>query len=328
MTATTTRILITAGEPAGIGPDIAIRIAQQTWPIELVIISDPQLLTERAKAIGLPLQLNECKLGEIPHPNKPSTLKIIPIPLAEMAYAGKLNVANAPYVIETLELAASLCQKKSASALVTGPVHKGIINKAGIPFIGHTEFFAHFCGIPQTVMLFVVDHLKIALQTTHIPLAHVSKAITKETLRSTLSILNQSLKTYFNIKTPRILICGLNPHAGENGFLGMEEIETIIPLINELVKQDFCLEGPFPADTIFTPSLLKRADAILAMYHDQALPLVKYIGFGHAVNVTLGLPFIRTSVDHGTALDIAGTNKADPGSLVAAIQLAIRLISV
>lgn len=319
------RILITPGEPAGVGPDITIRIAQQKWPAEIIAIADPTLIAQRAKQIGLSLRIIEADINKAPSVHQPGTLKILPVTLDKPAEAGKPNPLNAPYVIRTLEMAAELCQKKTAQAVVTGPVHKGIINRAGINFTGHTEFFAQYCHIPHTVMLFVVENLKVALATTHIPLANVPSAITQESLRATLTVLSEALTQLFHIKTPRILVCGVNPHAGEGGYLGREEIDTMIPLFNELCNQDYYLEGPLPADTIFTPKYLERADAVLAMYHDQVLPLVKYIGFGNAVNLTLGLPFIRTSVDHGTAIDIAGTKAVDSGSLAAAMKLAIVL---
>lgn len=316
------RILITPGEPAGIGPDITIQIAQKTWPNELVVIADPDLLNTRAKQLGLALHLMPCDLQAKPAINPPHTLKIIPVTLQAPVQAGILQPANAAYVIQTLETAAKICMDKMANNIVTGPVNKSVINDAGIAFSGHTEFFADYCNVRQTVMLFVVDTLKVAIATTHLPLQDVSKALTKEHLRNVITILHDELKRKFHIAAPNILVCGLNPHAGENGYLGREEIDTITPLLNELRALGYQLEGPLPADTIFTPPYLKRADAVLAMYHDQALPLVKYLGFGHAVNVTLGLPFIRTSVDHGTALTVAGSGKADPGSLEAAIKLA------
>jgi 4-hydroxythreonine-4-phosphate dehydrogenase len=319
------RLLITPGEPAGIGPDVTLHIIQKPWQAQLIAIADPDLLRQRAKQMGLPLQLFECDLKEPPLPHEPGKLAIIPVRLNVDSLPQKLNVSNADYVIRTLKMAASLCTKKSVEGLVTGPVHKGIINQAGIPFTGHTEFFANYCHVPYTVMLFVVDQLKVALATTHISLANVPKAITKERLHATLSILHEALKQKFRIETPRILVCGLNPHAGEGGYLGQEELEIITPLLNEWREKDYRIQGPLPADTLFTPSFLKNADAILAMYHDQALPLVKYIGFGHAVNVTLGLPFVRTSVDHGTALDVAGTPEVDPGSMDKALELAIKL---
>jgi 4-hydroxythreonine-4-phosphate dehydrogenase len=306
-------ILITPGEPAGIGPDIVLHILQQHWDAKLTIVADPDLLSQRAQSLGISL---------------PSHLNIIPVTLSDKVITGQLNPQNANYVIQTLKTAAEICLAQEADAIVTGPVHKGVLNDAGIAFTGHTEFFAHTGHVPQTVMLFVVDQethpLKVALATTHLPLAHVSQAITKERLQTTLKILREGLQTHFKLPHPRILVCGLNPHAGEGGHLGSEEIEIITPTLDELRTLGYALQGPLPADTIFTPTHLKQADVILAMYHDQALPLVKYLGFGHAVNVTLGLPFIRTSVDHGTALDVAGTGKADAGSMIAALKLAIK----
>ena len=236
-----------------------------------------------------------------------------------------MNQENAAYVISCLEQATQYCLKGDAHALVTGPVHKSIINDAGIEFSGHTEFLAHRCHVSHVIMLFVTNQMKVALATTHLPLSQVAQAITTEKLISLLHLLHAELQTRFQIKNPHIIVCGLNPHAGEQGHLGREEIETIEPALNALRKQGLTITGPLPADTVFTEKYLKNADAILAMYHDQALPVVKYQGFGNAVNVTLGLPIIRTSVDHGTALDIAGTGKADAGSLEAAIKLAIQL---
>ncbi len=319
------RIFITPGEPAGIGPDVTLLAAQKPWPAELVAIADPDLLIQRAKQIGLPLQLIERNIDQPAEPHQPGKLNILPIKLNTQAIPGKLNPANADYVVRTLETAALLCSKKEASALVTGPVHKGVINNAGIVFTGHTEFFAQYCHVSHTVMLFVINEMKVALVTTHLPLARVSQAITKERLQQTIFILRDALQRYFHLPSPRLLVCGLNPHAGEGGYLGREEIDIITPLLDELRAQQLNIIGPLPADTIFTPTYLQRADAILAMYHDQALPLVKYLGFGHAVNMTLGLPFIRTSVDHGTALDVAGTKTVDAGSMEAALALAIRL---
>jgi len=322
----TKRILVTPGEPAGIGPDIVIQIAQLPWPVELVAIADPDLLTQRAKQLGLPLRLITGDSGQGQESHQPGSLKIIPVKLNIPAEPGTLNAGNSEYVLRTLEIAADLCKKNMADAVVTGPVHKGIINQANIPFTGHTEFFAHFCQVQHTVMLFVVDQMKVALATTHIPLAKVPHAITKERLHLVLSILNSELQQKFHIKSPRMLVCGLNPHAGEGGYLGREEIDVIAPVLKELQEQNYIVDGPLPADTIFTPKNLEQADVVLAMYHDQALPVVKYAGFGHAVNVTLGLPFVRTSVDHGTAIGIAGTGAADAGSMKAAIELAIKII--
>jgi len=260
-----------------------------------------------------------------PTPHEPGTLKILPVPTAVPVIIGQLNSQNADYVMQTLRTAAALCLQQQAHAIVTGPVHKAIINQAKIHFTGHTEFFAHYCNVPHTVMLFVVDSLKVALATTHLPLSAVPAAVTRNALHTTLITLHAGLKTHFAIPSPRILVCGLNPHAGENGYLGHEEKEIIEPLLKACQEEGYDFQGPFAADTVFTPQQLAKGDVVLAMYHDQALPLVKYLGFGHAVNVTLGLPFIRTSVDHGTALDVAGTGRADPGSLQAAIELALRL---
>jgi 4-hydroxythreonine-4-phosphate dehydrogenase len=322
---TTKRILITPGEPAGIGPDITIQLAQSDWSVELVVIADPALLQARAQMLKLPLNIISCDLQSTPKAHRATTLNVLPVQTTHSVTPGKLDPIHASYVLHTLNLAAELCERQSAAAVVTGPVNKENMNAAGIPFTGHTEFFAQHAKIPHTVMLFVVEKLRVALATTHLPLAQVSAAITKERLRLVLSILQSELQKKFRLAHPRILICGLNPHAGEGGYLGREEIETITPVLNELRQEGFDLIGPLPADTLFTPKHLATTDAVLAMYHDQALPLVKYLGFGNAVNVTLGLPFVRTSVDHGTALDIAGTGQADAGSLKAALALAIQL---
>lgn len=321
------RILITPGEPAGIGPDVTIKLAQHASSAELIVIADPTLLADRAKQLGLSLQLKTADLEQPAQPTAAGTIKIIPVTVKASVIAGKLNKANSSYVIETLDLAAKLCLEKKAHAVVTGPVNKEVINAAKIPFTGHTEFFSHASHVAQTVMLFVVDQLKVALLTTHLPLSKVSQAITNERIQRITRILHHALQQQFNIAAPRILVCGLNPHAGEGGYLGREEIDTISPALNVLRDQGMNLIGPLPADTIFTPNQIENADAVLAMYHDQALPVIKHIGFDRAVNVTLGLPFIRTSVDHGTAIDIAGTGKADAGSMMAAVKLAIELDS-
>jgi len=319
------RIIITPGEPAGIGPDIALAIAQQNWPVELVVIADPSLLTQRASVLGLPLSLRHYDEHAAPIAHQSGHLSIIPVALTEPALPGKLNPANANYVIRTLEIAAALAAANKADAIVTGPVNKEVINEAGTTFSGHTEFFAQYCGVAKTVMLFVVNELKVALATTHLPLTAVPNAITEKDLRAVLTILHNELQQKFGIQEPRIAVCGLNPHAGEGGYLGREEIDTIAPLLVQMRAEGYTVNGPLPADTIFTAHQLQQTDAVLAMYHDQALPLVKYLGFNHAVNVTLGLPFIRTSVDHGTALDLAGKGTADAGSLKAAINLAIKI---
>jgi len=317
------RIILTPGEPAGIGPDIILKIAQQPWPAELIVIGDPSLLIARAKQLQLPLQLEVFDLNQSAHLHHPGILKIIPLNLHAPCKAGQLNPDNAEYVISSLELATDYCLQHKTHALVTGPIHKATLNAAGISFTGHTEFLSQHCHAKQVLMLFVVDKLKVALATTHIPLVKVPKAITLEHLLSTIRLLHSELQKRFSQPKPHILVCGLNPHAGESGHLGQEEIEIITPALNILRAEKINVTGPLPADTIFTEKYLKSADAIFAMYHDQVLPVVKYIGFDHAVNVTLGLPIIRTSVDHGTALDLAGTGKANAGSLIAAINLAI-----
>lgn len=317
-------ILITPGEPAGVGPDITVKIAQEQWDAALTVVADPQLLLERAEQLRLPLEIITCDINAPLRKHQAGKLHVLPVKLDASVIPGKLNPANAPYVLRTLSLAATLSEQHKSHAIVTGPVHKSVINQAGIPFSGHTEFFAEKCGATQTVMLFVVDQLKVALATTHVPLADVSKTLTQPRLEKVLQVLQHDLKKYFHIPAPRILVCGLNPHAGEGGYLGREEIDVIAPVIRKLRDQGYNLSDPLPADTLFTPQQLKKADAILAMYHDQALPVVKHIGFDRAVNMTLGLPFIRTSVDHGTALDIAGSGKADAGSMRAALALAVK----
>jgi len=319
------RILITPGEPAGIGPDVVIQLAQQSWPAELIVVADPTLLAERAELLSLPLTTTTTDLTEPAARHEIGRLKIIPVPLAAPALPGILNAHNARYVLQCLEQATDLCLQQQADALVTGPIHKSIINTAGISFTGHTEFLATRCRSTEAIMLFVVDKLKVALATTHIPLAQVSEAITTEKLKTLLRCLHTELQNKFGVPRPKILVAGLNPHAGESGLLGQEEITTIAPALQQLRAEKMDVIGPLPADTIFTMPYLQEADAILAMYHDQALPVIKYLGFDRAVNVTLGLPIIRTSVDHGTALDIAGSKNANPGSLIAAVKLAIDL---
>lgn len=319
------RIAITAGEPAGIGPDLVIAAAQQAWSCELVVIADPDLLTQRAKQLNCPLSLQPFNKDQFPQPSPKNQLSILPVPLNTPCTAGVLNKANATYVLNTLRQAVAGCEQKLFSAMVTAPVHKGVINEAGIPFSGHTEFLADLTHTPHVVMLLAAPSLRVALVTTHLPLSDVSKHITVQGLQNTLRILHHDLITRFSINNPRIYVCGLNPHAGEGGYLGREEIDVITPALNSLRNEGMDLIGPLPADTLFTPPFLSQADAVLAMYHDQGLPVLKNIGFGESVNITLGLPIIRTSVDHGTALDLAGTGNADAGSLIAAINMAIEL---
>ncbi len=324
MSAHPPRIALTAGEPAGIGPDLLVRLAQQPRPAQLVAIADPALLRARATQLGLPLRLHTWQPDSRAASNA-GELWVDPIALAAPVVPGQLDARNARYVIDTLARACDGCISGEFDALVTAPVHKGVINDAGIPFSGHTEFFAERTGTPQVVMMLATDTLRVALATTHLPLAAVPAAITRDSLREVLVILQRDLRNHFGIAAPRILVLGLNPHAGEGGHLGREEIEVIEPVLNELRGQGFDLTGPLPADTAFTPKHLEGADAVLAMYHDQGLPVLKYQGFGRAVNVTLGLPIVRTSVDHGTALDLAGSGNIDDGSLRAALALAIEL---
>lgn len=320
------RIAITPGEPAGIGPDVTIALAQKDWPVELVVCADPDLLQQRADMLNMPLTLQTYQPHQPPRPQKKGTLTIKAFRVKEPVECGILNANNGHYVLDTLQYA---CEKNIAgefAAVVTGPVHKEIINKSGIAFSGHTEYFAVHANTPDVVMMLATEGLRVALVTTHLPLAYVAKAITFERLIKVTTILNNDLKQKFGIEKPRIYVCGLNPHAGEGGTLGKEEQEIIIPALNHLRQQGYDLIGPLPADTLFQDKYLKNADAILSMYHDQGLPVLKYKGFGNALNITLGLPFIRTSVDHGTALDLAGTGEASTGSFEVALNQAIAMI--
>ncbi|QGU31893.1 4-hydroxythreonine-4-phosphate dehydrogenase PdxA [Thermochromatium tepidum] len=319
------RLALTPGEPAGIGPDLIVRLAtSEPVAAELVAIADPDLLAERAARLGLALSLAPFDPAQAPTPSRPGQLKVWPVKLARAATPGRLDPANAGYVLETLRRACDGCLDRTFAALVTGPVHKGVINEAGIPFTGHTEFLAERCGA-EPVMMLVTPGLRVALATTHLPLSAVSSAITHDSLGRAVDILYLDLVRRFGLKRPRILVCGLNPHAGEAGHLGWEEIKVITPVLDERRALGWDLVGPLPADTVFIPAHLKDADAVLAMYHDQGLPVLKHLGFGQAVNVTLGLPIIRTSVDHGTALDLAGTDRADLGSLRMALQTALQM---
>ncbi|CAN5460029.1 4-hydroxythreonine-4-phosphate dehydrogenase PdxA [soil metagenome] len=320
------RLAITPGEPAGIGPDLVVQLAQQAQlSAELVVFADPNVLTLRAQQLRLPLTLMKFDPNTLPKPHTPGQLLIVPSSAAKPDCCGKLAKENASYVLDTLTQATTACLTGVCTALVTGPVHKAIINEAGYHFSGHTEFLAELSHTANVVMMLVAGNLRVALATTHLPLAKVSAAIEPKMLEHCLRILNQSLQDYFAITHPRILVAGLNPHAGENGHLGMEEIDVIQPVIAKLQAEGLQLQGPLPADTLFTPRYLQQADAVLAMYHDQGLPVLKYLGFGHAVNVTLGLPFIRTSVDHGTAIDLAGSGKALASSFLTAIDLAVEI---
>jgi 4-hydroxythreonine-4-phosphate dehydrogenase len=317
------KIAVTPGEPAGIGPDLVVELAHHNWDAILVIYADQDMLAERAALLNIELAL-------IPYTGQTTkapmgSLYVHHIPCDAPVVAGELSTANGHYVVETLKQACEANMNQNFDAVVTGPVHKGIINKAGISFSGHTEYFASQSNTSDVVMMLSTDGLRVTLATTHIPLAYVAKAITQERLDKVIHIINTDLKLKFGIDKPHIYVCGLNPHAGEDGHLGREELDIIIPALNKLRDEGINITGPLPADTIFNPKYLDDADTVLAMYHDQGLPVLKYKGFGQAVNITLGLPFIRTSVDHGTAIDLAGKGEADAGSLHRAILKAIKL---
>lgn len=320
------RIVITAGEPAGIGPDVVLAAAQQAWPAELVCVADQKLLGQRAQALGLSIDLRPFSSGQTPTATEPGTLKVVDIPLSHPAHAGQLDARNAAYVLATLNQAVEMCRCGEADAMVTGPVQKSVINDSGIRFSGHTEFLAELTDTPRVVMLLAAGDLRVALATTHLPLSQVPTAVTQDKLHAVLTVLHGDLQKKFGIPKPRIAVLGLNPHAGEGGHLGREEIDIITPVINRARDAGMKILGPLPADTAFSEALRAETDAYLAMYHDQGLPVLKYAGFGNAVNITLGLPIIRTSVDHGTALALAGTGRADSGSLRAAIHQAIAMV--
>jgi 4-hydroxythreonine-4-phosphate dehydrogenase len=311
-------IVLTAGEPAGIGPELCLAVAARPWNARLAAIGPLGHL--QALASQLELRVSVRGVDE-PQPHRAGELQVIDVPLATRAVPGRLDTRNAAAVLAMLRRAADGCLDGEFAAMVTAPVHKGVINEAGQAFSGHTEFLAELSG-GHPVMMLVAGPLRVALATTHLPLARVPAAITRERIESVLRILHTDLQRRFGIAAPRILVAGLNPHAGEGGHLGDEEIRVISPALEALRSEGLSLEGPLPADTLFTPARLEGADAVLAMYHDQGLPVLKYAGFGRAVNITLGLPLLRTSVDHGTALDLAGTGRADPGSLVAALEMA------
>ena len=323
-------IAVTVGEPAGIGPDLCVRLAEKTWPARLVLIGDIELLRERARRIGAGVQFVPYSLGGA---GGAITFEVAHFPLAVPATPGRLDPANAKAVIATLEAAVTGCTSREFAAMVTAPVQKSVINYAGIPFTGHTEFLAQRTGAERVVMLLVGGPrermLRVALATTHLPLSAVPAAIKQPDLEELLRIVAADLGRKFGIAQPRIAVCGLNPHAGEGGFLGREEIEVIAPAIKTVQAEGLDVIGPVPADTAFVPRLLEELDCVVAMYHDQGLPVLKHASFGHGVNVTLGLPILRTSVDHGTALDLAEdpdkVRQADPGSLFAAVELAIEL---
>ncbi len=321
------RLLITPGEPSGIGPDITLEVAQKNIDASIFSIADPDLLEQRAEQLGINIKLNVINdIDTAVDCHQPGSLNVIPVSLTTPSKTGKLNADNSQYVLQCLRQATGYCMDGKANAVVTGPVHKGVINTAGYSFTGHTEFLAELSH-SKPVMMLATPSLRVALATTHLPLKNVSEAITKESLEYTINTLNDFLKTRCGIPQPTLLICGLNPHAGEDGHLGTEEIEIISPTIEACRKNNINIIGPIPADTAFTEKYLAQTDAVLAMYHDQGLPVLKHSGFGKAVNITLGLPFIRTSVDHGTALELAGTGKARPDSMIQAIKVAIEYAS-
>jgi 4-hydroxythreonine-4-phosphate dehydrogenase len=317
-------IAVTSGEPAGIGPELCLRLSELALPARLVVLADRELLSQRAEQSGL-----SCAFPAYGETGDKAGVELLHLPLRAPSEAGKLEPANAAYVLDLLDRALVGCQRGEFAAMVTAPVHKGVINDAGTPFSGHTEYLAEKTTTPRVVMMLAGDTplgaLRVALATTHLPLRDVADAITDAVLEQTLRILHADMRRKFGIAEPRVLVCGLNPHAGEDGHLGREEIDVIGPVLGRLRQEGMRLTGPLPADTLFTPPILAQGDCVLAMYHDQGLAALKYATFGHGINVTLGLPVIRTSVDHGTALGLAGSGRADPGSLFEAVRQALRM---
>jgi 4-hydroxythreonine-4-phosphate dehydrogenase len=321
------RLVLTAGEPAGIGPDLAIELAEQYQDYELIVIADPALLWQRAEQLGKVIDFELVDLDLPPITTAAGVLRYLPVQLAEPVEPGVLDKRNADYVLQTILTAHQGCQSGQFDAMVTCPVHKGVINDAEIPFTGHTEFLAEQSGVEKVVMMLACDSLRVALATTHLPLREVSDAITTTSLHQVLDIIEQAMQTQFGIAEPNIAVCGLNPHAGEDGHLGSEEIDVIDPVIASFQEKGSAVSGSWPADTIFLKDRLENIDVVLAMYHDQGLPVLKHAGFSSAVNITLGLPYIRTSVDHGTALDLAASGLAKLGSLEAALAMARSMIA-
>ncbi len=313
-------IAVTSGEPAGIGPDICLALARHPAASRLVVVGDRGMLEDRARSLGLGVKLRDAEAGA-----QEGSLACLHLPLAAPSRPGTLDPRNSPYVIALLDRALAGCTARRFAAMVTAPVHKAAINDAGIAFVGHTEYLAERTGVDRVVMMLAGGGLRVALATTHLALKDVPRALNREGLERTVRILCSELALRFGIAAPRVLVAGLNPHSGEGGYFGREEIEIIGPVVEKLRAEGLRLTGPLPADTLFTPAHLSQADCALAMYHDQGLPVLKYASFGKGVNVTLGLPIIRTSVDHGTALELAGTGAADPGSLAAAVDTAIEM---
>jgi len=322
------RLYFTAGDPAGVGPELCLKIALRNWSAEIIIVADPGLLQDYADLLGIKVTITVWKPTQSRKRHQPGVLNVLPVAIKGSVEPGLLSEENAHYVIKTLEVATEkLLSDTKKTALINGPVHKGIINQAGIPFTGHTEFFAEKSATEQVIMMLACSDFRVALVTTHLPLREVPDAITPDRLRRVITILQHEMHQKFGIQNPVIHVCGLNPHAGESGHMGREEVEVIAPVMNELRDKGLCLKGPLPADTALTPMGIKGSDVTLAMFHDQGLPVLKYAGFGKAVNITLGLPFLRISVDHGTALDLAGKGKADTGSMVTAINQAITMLA-
>ena len=319
------KLILTTGEPAGVGPDLVLAAAQEPWNAHMIAVGDEQLLAARAEALGQKIELTPYSATDPNAPHQPGCLPLVHIPLKSRCTPGTTNPANASYVLAQLDLAVSLCTSSECAAMITAPVHKAVINEAGIPFSGHTEYLASATGTDKVVMLLASNDLRVALATTHLPLRAVPERLNKTMLRETLQTLNNALRERFAIEKPRITVLGLNPHAGEGGHLGDEDQKIIAPVCAALRNAGLAVAGPVPADSAFIPNMREQTDAYLAMYHDQGLPVLKALGFHGAVNITLGLPIIRTSVDHGTALNLAATGKADPSSLMAAIQMAIDL---
>jgi 4-hydroxythreonine-4-phosphate dehydrogenase len=320
-----TRLIVTAGEPAGIGPELCLTLAHEPLPCGVVVISDANVLRDRTEAIGLKTTVTEIDVADAATASAANgELLVISEPFPAPVECGRLNPANAPALLDGLRRAVSACLDGQFAGLVTAPLQKSVINDAGIPFSGHTEFLAELTDAQSPVMLLVAGNLRVALATTHLPLRDVPDKLTSNGLRKVLQVLVDGLQSRFGIDEPEIVVCGLNPHAGEGGHLGSEDADIIAPVVDEFAARGFNIRGPLPADTAFTPAAGSK-DAVLAMYHDQGLPVLKYAGFGNAVNVTLGLPIVRTSVDHGTALDLAGTGQADNGSLLHAVRLAAEL---
>ena len=319
-------IVVSSGEPAGIGPDIALALAAQSYAARLAVLGDPDLLAARARQLGIDLRLRPCRDADDIASHVPGGLQVLPVALRAPVTAGTLDTANAAYVLEMLRRGTELCMTGAAAALVTAPVQKSVISNSGVAFSGHTEFLAELTGVAQPVMLLAGKTLRVALATTHLPLRAVADALSVEKLENVIRITHDDLKRRFRIERPRVLVLGLNPHAGESGTLGTEEQTIIEPAVRRLAARGLNVLGPVSADTAFTPESLARCDVVVAMYHDQGLPVLKALSFGEIVNVTLGLPIVRTSVDHGTALPLAGTGRARPDSLFAAVELALTLV--